>query len=338
MFGVLILGLLAASCRPKDSSSRSEILFQQRSRAKIQTLDPAQIGDVPTDEVSREFFETLYYYHYLKRPYELVPQLAAAMPEVSEDGCTYVIRIRSDVYFHDAPCFPNGKGRNVTAEDFIYAWKRIADVKTASKNWWIFDGRIVGLNEFREYSKTCEKGRVDYTRPVEGLEAVEPYVLRIRLIRPWPQLIYWLAHVPTAPMAREAVEYYGDEIRNHAVGTGPFVLKKWVKGSYIEAVRNPSYRPDFYPNEGMPEDMEQGLLADAGLPVPFIDRIIWRIIEEDQPRWLMFMRGRIDINSIPKDNFGQAVAFGKTLTEEMKRRGIRLQTFIEPKCFMCPSI
>jgi ABC-type transport system substrate-binding protein len=134
-------------------------------------------------------------------------------------------------------------------------------------------------------------------------------------------------------MAEEAVRYYGEDIRNRAVGTGPFILKKWVKGSYIEAVRNPAYRPDFYPTEGMPEDRQEGLLADAGLPVPFADRIIWRIIEEDQPRWLMFMRGRLDINSIPKDNFGQAVAFGKNLTEEMTQKGIRLQTYIEPNVF-----
>lgn len=323
----------ASSCRPKEPPPHTEVLFQQRSRSKIQTLDPAQIGDVPTDEVAREFLETLYYYHYLKRPYQLIPLLAAEMPDISEDGCVYTIRIRPDVFFHDDPCFPDGKGRNLTAEDFIYAWKRIADVKTASKNWWLFDGRIAGLNEFREYTKTCLRGQVDYRRPVEGLEALEPHLLRIRLLRPWPQLLYCLAHAPSAPMAEEAVRYYGEDIRNRAVGTGPFILKKWVKGSYIEAVRNPAYRPDFYPTEGMPEDRQEGLLADAGLAVPFVDRIIWRIIEEDQPRWLMFMRGRLDINSIPKDNFGQAVAFGKNLTEEMTQKGIRLQTYIEPNVF-----
>jgi len=89
----------ASSCRPKEPPPHTEVLFQQRSRSKIQTLDPAQIGDVPTDEVAREFLETLYYYHYLKRPYQLIPLLAAEMPDISEDGCVYTIRIRPDVFF-----------------------------------------------------------------------------------------------------------------------------------------------------------------------------------------------------------------------------------------------
>lgn len=338
--GVLWL-FSGAGCRDANPGGEGEVLLQQRSRSKIQTLDPANIGDVPSDEISREFFETLFYYHYLKRPYQLVPQLAAAMPMISEDGCTYTIPIRRDVFFHDDPCFEGGKGRQLTAHDFVYAIKRIANVKTVSKNWWIFDGRIEGLDAFREYTKTLriegqafvKEWEIDYSRPVEGLRAVDDFTLEIRLTRPWPQLVYWLAHVPSAPMAREAVEYYKDDLRNHAVGTGPYRLKRWVKGSYIEAERNPTYREEFYPSEGEPGDAAAGLLADAGQRVPFIDRIIWRIVEEDQPRWLLLMRGQIDLNSIPKDNFGQAVSAGKTLTEAMIRRGIRLETFVEPSVF-----
>lgn len=337
----LIFISLFAGCREQAPDSDGEAILQQRSRAKIQTLDPANIGDVPTDEVSREIYDTLYYYHYLKRPYQMIPQLAADMPQVSEDGCTYTIPIRRDVYFHDDPCFAEGKGRRLTAHDFVYAIKRIANVKTISKSWWIFDGRVVGLDEFREYTKTfkidgqrfVKEWDIDYSYPVEGLQALDDYTLQITLYKPWPQLVLWLSYIASAPVAHEAVEYYQDNFRNHAVGTGPYMLKRWVKGSYIEAVRNPNYRPDFYPSEGMPEDAAAGLLADAGQRVPFIDRIIWRIIEEDQPRWLMLMRGRIDMNTIPKDNFGQAVAVGKTLTEEMSRRGIQLETFVEPSLF-----
>lgn len=332
---------LFCGCKPKDTPDEGGVLLQERSRSKIQTMDPAQIGDVPTDEVTREFFETLYYYHYLKRPYQMVPQLAAAMPQISEDGLTYTIPIRRDVYFHDDPCFPEGKGRLMTAHDFVYAIKRVANIKTISKNWWIFDGRVKGLNEFREYTKQfkiegklfVKEWEIDYSYPVEGLQALDDFTLQIKLTRPWPQLIYWLAYPVSVPVPREAVEYYQDDLRNHAVGTGAFMLKQWAKGNYIEAVRNPNYREDFYPSEGMPEDVQDGLLADAGKRVPFIDRIIWRIVQEDQPRWLLLMRGRIDINTIPKDNFGQAISFGKTLTDDMKKRGIRLETYIEPDVF-----
>lgn len=324
------IALLVCGCDRKDPGQKEQIVLNQRLRSKIQTLDPADVGDTNSDGVCKDFFDCLYQYHYLKRPYEVIPLLAADMPQISDDGQTYRIAIRDDVSFHDDPCFEGGRGRRLRAQDVVYAWKRIANMKTRSKNWFLFDGKVRGLDAFREYTRTADA--VDYERPVEGLYAEDEHTLVIKLVKPWPQLIYWLAHTPTAPVAREAVEYYGPDIVKHPVGTGAFVLKAWHKGVYLEAVRNPNYHADYYPTEGMPEDVEAGLLADAGKRLPFVDRIIWRIMEEDQPRWLLLMKGDIDLNYIPKDNFGQAVAFGD-LTEEMKSRGMKLTTVDEPCTF-----
>ena len=157
--------------------------MNQRVRSKIQTLDPANIGDAASSQLCEEFFECLYGYHYLKRPYQLVPELATEMPILSDDGKTVTIPIIQNAYFHDDPCFEetDGIGRRLTAHDFVYAWKRIANVKSLSKNWWIFDGKIVGLDEFREYSKTCKKWEVDYSRPVEGLKAIDDFTIQIKL-------------------------------------------------------------------------------------------------------------------------------------------------------------
>ncbi len=320
------------SCK-QDESESGEMVHNQRLRSKLQTLDPADVGDVASDGVCKEFYESLYAYHYLKRPPQIIPELAAAMPEVSEDGKTYRIPIKQGVYFHDDPCFPDGKGRQLTAHDFVYALKRIADVKVQSKSWFIFDGRVAGLDAFRQYSKSCQKGQVDYTRPVAGLYAENDFTLIFKLTRPWPQLIYWLAYVPTSPMAKEAVDYYAEDIVKHPVGTGPYILKQWHRGVYLEAVRNPNYRKCLYPSEGEPGDAEAGYLRDAGQQVPFIDRVFWRVVVEDQPRWLLLMRGDIDLNTIPKDNFGQAVSMGNVLTEDMEQRGMQLKLFDEPTTF-----
>lgn len=332
--GTVACLLFITSCKPKNTDpSSKEMVLNERLEAKVQTLDPANVGDTTSDGVCKEFYESLYTYDYLKRPEQVVPELATAMPTVSDDGMTYRIGIKQGVFFHDDPCFPDGKGRQLTAHDFVYALKRIANVKTQSKSWFIFDGRVVGLDDFREYTKTCQKWKVDYSKPVEGLSAADDFTLVLKLTRPWPQLIYWLAYVPTAPMAKEAVDYYGEDIVTHPVGTGPFILKKWYRGVYMEAVRNPNYRVNLYPSEGAPGDAEAGLLADAGKCLPFIDRVYWRVIVEDQPRWLLLMRGDIDINSIPKDNFGQAVSMGSELTDEMKQRNMKLKLFDEPSTF-----
>ena len=335
LFILISVVFFSACSRKDDAVGEGQIVHNQRLGTKIKTLDPSDVTDSAASSICNEFYECLYAYHYLKRPYELIPNLAAQMPTISADGRTYHIPIRQDVYFHDDKCFTDtdGKGRQLVANDFVYAWKRIANVKTRCKNWWIFDGRVVGLDDFREYSKGCKKGEVDYSRPVEGLYAEDDFTIVIKLHKPWPQLAYWLAHLPTAPMAKEAVDYYGEDIIQHPVGTGAFMLKTWRRGVYIDAVRNPTYRPVYYPSEGTEEDAASGLLADAGKRLPFVDRVVWRNIQEDQPRWYIFMRGEIDINGIPKDNFGAAVAFGTELTDEMKERGVKLMTCDEPVTF-----
>jgi oligopeptide transport system substrate-binding protein len=329
------LVFLALGCHKRQPAAQQNSNYlQHRLNAKVQTLDAADIGDVASEAVASEFFETLYGYHYLKRPYEIVPVLAQEMPAVSEDGLTYTIKIKKNVFFTDDQCFKNGKGRKLTASDFVYAWKRIASVKTRSKSWWIFEDKVVGLDEFREYTKTCATAEdVNYARPVEGLYASDDRTLVIKLKRPWPQILLLLAYTPTAPIAREAVDYYGKDIVSHPVGTGAFKLKTWDRISYIEAVRNPTYRGELYPSQGAPGDREAGLLADAGKPLPFVDSIIWRIIPEDQPRWLLFEMGDIDITGIPKDNFGQAIAFGLEMTPEMKERNVKLTTIAEADTF-----
>ena len=336
LFSICLILLFWGGCKSSsDRDTRSgQIVLQHQLRSKVEVLDPANIGDSMSHAVGAEIFECLYRYHYLKRPYAIIPELAADMPAVSEDGLKYTIPIKSGVYFHDDECFAGGKGREVTAADFVYSWKRMADIKSRSKMWWVLDNKIVGLDEFREYTKTCKTAEeVDYSVPVEGLQTPDPYTLVIRLKKPWPQVMHVLAYLPTAAVAREAAEYYGKDIINHPVGTGPFMLKVWNRSSYIEMVRNPNYRVDLYPSEGESGDFERGLLADAGKPMPFVDRIIWRVVIEDQPRWLMFLQGDIDITSIPKDNFGQAMATPAQLTPDMSGRNIRFDSFQEPDTF-----
>ena len=129
------------------------------------------------------------------------------------------------------------------------------------------------------------------------------------------------------------MDYYGDRIINHPVGTGPFVLKTWNRGSYIELVRNPNYRDDYYPSEGEADDRANGLLDDAGRRLPLADRIVSVVVEEDPPRWFLFMRGKIDISGIPKDNFSEAISGRGVLDERMRKLNISLTTFRDPSTY-----
>jgi len=330
----VFVSLILSGCERKGSESKSdEMIMYSAIGAKVAALDAGNVGDTASSAVASQIFECLYDYHYLKRPYQLIPKLAEGMPEISEDGLVYTIKIKQGVYFTNDKCF-KGQRRELVADDFVYSWKRIANIKYLSRNWWIFDGKIKGLDDFREYTKTCKTiDDVDYSLPVEGLKAIDKYTLEVTLTKPWPQILYLFAHLPTAAVAKEAVDYYGKSIINHPVGTGPYILKKWNRGSYIELVRNKDFRDEFYPSSGEEEDAEAGLLVDAGKKLPFADRVFFMLIEEDPPLWFLFLQGKLDVSGIPKDNFQQAIQEGQKLSDELVEKGIELKIFRNPSTY-----
>ncbi len=291
-------------------------------------LDPVQTGDTLSAGVASQIYESLYEYHFLKRPYELKPALAAAMPEVSEDGLTYTIPVKRGIYFQDDPCFEatDGEGRELTAGDFVYAVKRLADAATDPTGWWLLQGKIRGLDEFHDLSveRAAMDREMDYSMSVEGLRAPDSYTLQIKLKERYPQLKYALAMPYTAATPREAVEYYGKDFHNQPVGTGPFRLKEWSRRWRLILERNPEYRDDFYPAEGEPGDRAAGLLEDAGKKVPIVDEAYYTIMYEAQPAWLYFKQGYRDASGISKDNFEEAITPNKELSPEFREKGIRL--------------
>jgi oligopeptide transport system substrate-binding protein len=331
----LSTALLLGGCSQKDAPAADETVLRSPLPAKVKSLDTGNIEDVYGSLIASHICESLYTYHYLKRPFEIQPLLADGLPEISDDKMTYTIRIKKGVVFQDSPCFPDGKGRELKAEDFVFAFKRIANVRYLNTNWGGFKERIVGLDDFREYTKQFKNEfAVDYSKEVEGLKALDDYTLQLKLVKPWPQILDSLTSIVTAPVAKEAVDFYQKEMIYHPVGTGPYRLNQWHKGVFLELVKNPTYRPEFYPAEGEPGDLEKGLLADAGKRLPFVDRVIFRIIEEDQPTWFLFMRGELDASGIPKDNFNSAVDLNTLRPSgEMQARGILLDIYDQPSLF-----
>lgn len=294
----------------------------------VKGLDPAHMNDQYTNDVGAHIYETLYSYHYLKRPLTLEPMLAEALPEVSKDGLTHTIKIKKGVRYTDDKCFATtqGKGREVTAEDFIYAWKRLADTSNASEGWWIFDGKIKGLNEWRE---KLGKKEVDYTTAVEGLKATDSHTLVLTLTEPYYQLHHVLTMNYSAPLPKECVDQYGQEFLNNPIGTGPFKLESWTRNSKITLAKNPNFRGENYPSEGEAGDEAKGLLKDAGKPIPFVEKVVFHEIIEDQPRWLNFMKGNLEISAIPKDSYDSAVS-NNQLKPELTTKGISLQISEDP--------
>ncbi len=195
------------------------------SPSKIKGYDPIHSGDAYSSKEVSKIYEGLYQYHYLKRPYELIPNLASSLPHVSEDGLTYTISLVKGAYFHDDLCFPNQKGREMKASDVIYSFKRLADPKQQSPGWSLLRDKIEGLDKWRETS--TKSNITNYNTSISGLKAIDDYTIQLKLTTPYPQLLYTFAMSFTFIIPHEAVDMYGEEFLNHPVGTGPFVLHKF---------------------------------------------------------------------------------------------------------------
>jgi oligopeptide transport system substrate-binding protein len=321
---LIITTLVFSGCTKKGSDTSNT--FYTYSTAKIKGLDPAFADDLYAGKEVTRIYEGLLQYHYLKRPFELIPALAEEMPKISADGKTYTFKIKKGVVFQDDAAFTatQGKGRELVAQDFIYSFKRLADSKLNSPMWWLFDGKIAGLNAWREAG--VKAGKSDYDLPVEGLNALDSHTLEIKLASRSYQFIYALAMPAASAVAREVVEKYGAEFLNHPVGTGAFKLGEYNPSSKIVYEKSPSFRKEFYPSEGEAADKDAGLLADAGKQLPLVDKIVLSIFTESQPQWLNFMQGKLDVTAIPKDNFSQAIdPATKGLAPDLAKKGIVLQ-------------
>jgi oligopeptide transport system substrate-binding protein len=293
-------------------------------------FDPAAVHDLYSLTLVQAIFETLYTYDYLARPARIVPLTAEALPAIEDDGRTWTIRLRPGVHFAPDPAF-RGARRELTAADYAYSLKRLADPALRSPWAFLVTGKFVGLDALADTAR--RSGRFDYDRAIPGIEAVDRHTLRLRLLRPDPNLAYVLAHSPTAAVAREVVAAYaepGGRVQANPVGTGPYRLERWVRSAKISLAANPEYRGfawDFASDD--PED--RALIAQMkGKAMPRIGRIEISIIEEDQGRWLAFANGELDILGLEGPLASRALDGGR-LRPELARRGVQLSRTVMPE-------
>lgn len=304
------------------------------------SLDPQFSYDTLGHAIIAQLYESLLQYSPFKTdPYELEPCLADGMPQriKNADGTeTYEIRLKRGVFFHDDPCFPEGRGRELTAADFVYTFQRIADPAVECPVLSTLQEFIAGLAP--AYEEARKNGKFDYSKPTGALTVVDDHTIRLNLLKAYPQIQYWLAMPFTAPVPREAVEYYNgkngrEQFKFHPVGTGPYRLAEWARSRLIRFARNERYNATRFPEGGWPKEDEARLRPLAGSALPRIDEIQFAIIREAIPAWLLFRQGYLDASGVSKDVFNSVITAGQTLSEEFRARGVRLFRDVEPGTF-----
>ena len=295
------------------------------------SFDTAQITDLYSRTVVNGIFEAPYEFEFMAKPARMRPATAAGMPEISADFKTFTIRIKPGIYFADDPAF-KGTKRELVAEDYVYSLKRHYDPRWKSGNLYILESAgILGLSELRK-KLLADKKPFDYDTPVEGLKTLDRYTFQIKLADASPRFLYsfFTDGSFTGALAREVVEFYGDKIGEHPVGTGPYRLAQWKRSSQIVLARNPNFREVLYEENPPAGDSEEARRLQAiaqkykGQRLPLIDEVHISIIEENQPRWLSFINDEFDLmEEVPAD-FATTVMPNNRLAPNLAKKGMQM--------------
>ena len=294
-------------------------------------FDPARISDLYSRQVTAHIFESPFCYDPLAMPVKVRPLTAAAMPEVSADFRVWTIRLKPGIYFADDKAF-KGKRRELVAEDCLYTIKRLFDPETKSPGFSdIEEQGILGIDAVRKKSLDLKKP-FDYDTPVEGLRALDRYTFQVRLTSPRPRFLANFCDSGIyGAVAREVVEFYGDDIMAHPVGTGPYRLKQWRRSSRIVLERNPGFREMLYDAEPAADDVQgQAWLARfRGRRLPFNDGVEISVLEEGQARWLSFLSGQVDYVRMPGEFVNIAMPNNR-LAPNLAKRNILARRYVNP--------
>jgi len=335
LLGAALVAAVGAQAQAQPAASAAPVpqkVLRYAFEVAETSLDPAKINDLYSRTLTPHIYEGLYTYDHLARPVKIKPLTADGMPEHSADFRVWTVKVKPGIYFADDPAF-KGRKRELVAQDYVYSFKRFADPANKSPAWGSLEQEgFPGLNELRNDALKTRKP-FDYDREIEGLRALDRYTIRFTVKEPRPRFVQSLAGGDLfGAVAREVIEFYGEQADRHPVGTGPFKLVQWRRSSFLAFERNPDFREMVYDAEPAPDDAEgQALLAKfKGRRLPMVDRVEISIIEEEQPRWLSFVNGEADVAYRVGYQFvGQAMPNGK-VAPNLAKRGIRGYHVVEP--------
>jgi oligopeptide transport system substrate-binding protein len=384
LFALLLTACGTAWNDPYPAADKGRNILYSAFTDRPKHLDPVQSYSEDEITFTAQIYEPPLQYHYLKRPYALIPATAVAVPEpqyLDAQGRSlprdadparivftdYVISIQPGIRYQPHPAFARVGGehayhalsreqlagisvlgdfslrdtRELIAEDYVYAIKRLAHPRLHSPIFGLMEEYIVGLGDFATRLKSeKDKAWIDLrTHALEGVVAIDRHRYRIRVKGKYPQFLYWLAMPFFAPMPWEADKFHsqpGMADKNltldwYPVGTGPYMLTENNPNARMVLERNPNFRRETYPCEGEPGDKEEGLLNDCGQVLPFIDKVVLTREKEQIPYWNKFLQGYYDASGISSDSFDQAVQVNAgevTLSDAMRAQGIVLTTSV----------
>lgn len=209
-------------------------VFKTNEVEDFRSLYPHNVTDAVSWRIISQVYQGLV--HLDAKELKISPSIAERH-EVNDNATRFTFFLRKNVYFHDDPCFPDKKGRQVTAHDFKYCFDRLCEGRADNQLYWMFENKVKGANEYYESFKNGSP----LAEGVSGVKVIDDYTLEIELVQPFGSFLRILSTAAGWVFPKEAVEMYGEDMRTHAVGTGAFRLKTVKEGDVVILEKNPNY-------------------------------------------------------------------------------------------------
>ena len=236
------------------------------------TLDPQKVFDVTSSSIIKQTYEGLIEYDL--ETMQIKPLLCESW-EFSDNGKRLIFHLRDNVYFHDDPCFPGGKGRKFAAKDVKFSFER---------NYW---KKATGMQFLSSIKGFDIDNLPEEPGQLEGIRIIDELTVGFLFDEPNSTFLPALNRAFGYIVPEEAVKYYGEDFKYHTVGTGAFKLYRWEKNGDIILRKNPNY---------WGKDKN-------GSKLPHLDGIVFRLIKSPVLRLTRFSNKEIDILDITTRNF-----------------------------------
>jgi oligopeptide transport system substrate-binding protein len=276
---VLTLSLASCSDDKKDNHDGAEGkggvymggVMRLNEVEAFKSLNPIAVNEIVGFHIGGQLFEGLVKFD--QNDLSIKPAIARSW-EANADQTEWTFHIRQGVKFHDDACFPDGKGRVLTANDFKLCFDKLCTADPNNSQFDVtFKDRVVGANESFEASKAGKN------TPVSGIKVVNDTTLVITLKSPFAGFLNIVAMPGCWVYPKEALDKYALDLRIHPVGTGPFYLETVKEGEVLIMKKN----QDYY---GVDKD---------GNKLPYLDGLKYTFIREKKAEILEFKSGNLDM-------------------------------------------
>lgn len=273
LFSLLLLAVLPA-CDPGPvqrltTGSRYGGIFNLNETEALRSIFPLTLTQASAFRIMSQVYQGLVSFD--PATLEVIPCLAERW-DIDENATRYTFHLRSGVRFHNDPAFPDGKGRELTADDVVRCFTAICTQGIGDQMMWLFQDRVEGAN-----AHYAASAKAPPPQGVQGIQKVDDNAVSIKLTHPSPNFLQIIAHQGCWIWPEELMTAYGKELGTHAIGTGPFSLHEMHAGEAMVLERNANYWK-----------------VDAeGAALPYLDGIRVTFTEDRNAEFDEFLKGRV---------------------------------------------